>query len=112
MTNDAMLRVLFDQGVPVPLRKALSGFQFDTAFERGWSTLQNGELIAAAQAEYDVFVSTDKNLRYQQDLRNRTVAILILPTTRWPVIQSHAARIQAALERIEAGAYVELSFDT
>lgn len=60
------MRVLFDQGTPAPLRLALTGHSVETAFELGWGTLQNGALIAAAESDgFDVFLTTDKNLKYQ-----------------------------------------------
>ena len=64
--------ILFDQGTPTPLRAALVGHTVDTAFERGWSTLGNGELLAAAEAAaFDVFVTTDQQLRHQQSMTGR-----------------------------------------
>ena len=63
------MRILFDQGTPVPLRKILTSHQVETAFERSWSTLTNGELLAAAEQEgFEVFVTTDRNLQDQQNL--------------------------------------------
>ncbi len=63
------MRILFDQGTPAPLRRALPLHNVETSFERGWSTLVNGELLSAAEAAgFDVLVTTDMNLRYQQDL--------------------------------------------
>ena len=63
------MRILFDQGTPVPLRQHLPSHVVDTAFERGWSTLRNGELLAVAEHErYDLLITTDQNLRYQQPL--------------------------------------------
>lgn len=60
------MRVLFDQGTPAPLRHALVGHSVETAYEMGWGTLQNGALIAAAEAhKFEVLVTTDKNLKYQ-----------------------------------------------
>jgi len=81
------MRIIFDQGVPVPLRRFLSEHVVETAFERGWSTLSNGDLISAAEAAFDLFVTTDQSLRYQLNLIGRRLAILVLPTTRWPEIQ-------------------------
>jgi hypothetical protein len=77
------MKVLFDQGVPVPLRESLISFEVSTCFEMSWSTLSNGELIAETESHFDAFVTTDKNLRYQQDLSGRKIAIFVLPTTRW-----------------------------
>jgi predicted nuclease of predicted toxin-antitoxin system len=72
------VKVLFDQGTPAPLRKALSHHLVETAHERGWSALQNGDLIAAAEAcEFEVFVTADRNLKYQQNLTGRRLAIVV-----------------------------------
>ena len=76
------MRILFDQGTPAPLRRALPLHNVETAFERGWSTLVNGELLSAAEAAgFDVLVTTDMNLRYQQDLTSRRIAIVVLTST-------------------------------
>lgn len=77
------MRVLFDQGTPVPLRDHLRGHEVITAFEAEWSDLSNGELLARADAQFDVFVTTDRQLRYQQNLDRRTIAILVLPYANW-----------------------------
>ena len=70
------MKVLFDQGTPVPLRRYLADHN---AAELEWSQLTNGELLAAAtEAGFEVFVTTDQNLRYQQNLKNRTIAIVVL----------------------------------
>ena len=102
------MRLLFDQGTPAPLRDHLSGHQVETAFERGWSRLKNGDLLAAAEADFDILVTTDKNLRYQQNLTGRKLGILILPTTSWPKLQARAAEIIATLDRMVPGEYFEL----
>lgn len=103
------MRVLFDHGVPAPLRRALVGLEVTTAYERGWSSLVNGELIAAAEAAgYEVLVTTDKNLRYQQNLRGRNLAIVVLWTTSWPRIQREVARVQRAVDAAAPGSYAEL----
>lgn len=65
------MRILFDQGTPAPLRHALKEHAVTAAYELGWSELDNGELLAAAEAEFDVLVTTDQNLRYQQRLAGR-----------------------------------------
>lgn len=78
------MRILFDQGTPAPLRDHLPGHSVATAYEKGWSALQNGELLAKAEAAFDVLVTTDRNLHHQQNLAGRKIAILVLPTTSWP----------------------------
>jgi len=90
------MRILFDQGTPVPLRQHLSGHQVETAFDLGWSRLTNGELLAAAEARFDVLVTTDKNLRQQQSLTGHKLAVLVLPTTSWPRLRAHVAGIVSA----------------
>ena len=103
------MRVIFDHGTPAPLRHALSGHQVATAYERGWSALKNGELIAAAEAvDFEVLVTTDKNLRYQQNLKGRELAIVVLWTTSWPKIQRNIPKVQAAVDGATEGSYIEL----
>jgi predicted nuclease of predicted toxin-antitoxin system len=103
------VRILFDQGTPAPLRRALADHSVDTAFERGWSTLENGEFIAAAESEaFEVLVTTDKNLRYQQNLAARSIAIVVLLTTSWPRIQRSLPQVVAAVGNAAPGSYIEV----
>lgn len=81
------MKLLFDQGTPAPLRQELTNHVVSTAYEMGWATLSNGDLLDAAEAQFDALVTTDKNLRHQQNLTARRLAILVLPTTSWPTIQ-------------------------
>ncbi|PYR12122.1 MAG: hypothetical protein DMG00_09430 [Acidobacteria bacterium] len=105
------MKVLFDQGTPVPLRTLLAGHTVETVYERGWSKLSNGDLLTAAQASsFDVFVTTDQNLRSQQNLTGRQVASIVLPTTRWAQIRRHAEDVADALASIQPGEYRELSW--
>lgn len=101
--------ILFDQGTPVPLRRSLSNHLVSTAYELGWSTVTNGELIhLAEQKGYGLLITTDTNLRYQQNLTCRKIAILVLTTTSWPRIRQVTAEIQSAVAIIKAGDYQEL----
>ena len=104
------MKILFDQGTPAPLRRALAGQVVVTAFEKGWSNLSNGNLLREAEAEFDVLVTTDKNLEYQQNLTGRRIAILVLPTTNWPEIQLHQAEIAAAVNQMKPGTYRALNW--
>ena len=104
------MRILFDQGVPVPLRQHLSEHIVDTVFERGWSILQNGELLDQAEREgYQLLVTTDQNMQYQQNLTGRQIAILVLLSIFWPRIQQRVDEIQAAVEGIRPGVYAEIA---
>lgn len=105
------MRILFDQGTPVPLRRSLPGHKIVTAFEQGWGTLQNGDLLRAAeQAGFDAIVTTDQNLRYQQNLSERRLAILVLLTTDWRLIKLYTDHVETAINGLVAGSYVELEF--
>ncbi|MGA2181269.1 MAG: hypothetical protein ABSH15_17025 [Verrucomicrobiota bacterium] len=104
------MRILFDQGTPVPLRQALTAHQVSTAFEMGWAKLENGDLLRTAEGQFDVFVTTDQNLRYQQNLTGRQLAILVLPTTNWLELREHLSGITAAVDAMQSGEYRELQF--
>jgi len=100
------VRVLFDQGAPAPLRHLLPGHEVSTAFERGWSTLKNGELLVAAEAQrFQVLVTTDTKLKYQQNLASRSIAIVVLSTTSWPRIEAAARLVTAAVDAAAEGTY-------
>jgi hypothetical protein len=98
---------LFDQGTPAPLRKFIQ-HEVCTAYELGWATLKNGELLAAAEADFDALVTTDQHLQYEQNLANRRLAILVLPTTSWPVLKSHTSLISDAIDALTPGSHVRL----
>ena len=103
------MRILFDQGTPVPLRRSLTGHVIATAYELGWSTVTNGELLRLAEQEgYELLITTDTNLRYQQNLRSRSIAILVLTTTSWPRIRQVTSDIKVLVAAIRAGDYREL----
>lgn len=104
------MRVLFDQGTPAPLRHALVDHSVETAFELSWGTLQNGDLIAAAESSgFDVLVTTDKNLKYQQNLGGRRLAVVVLSTTSWPRIRLAAASVLDAVNNALPGSYREVT---
>ena len=105
------MKILFDQGTPAPLRHALGGHEIVTAYELGWHGLQNGDLLRSAEAQgFVVLVTTDTNLRYQQNLANRQLAILVLMTTGWRRIRRHVKLLAGAIAAIAPGSYVELPF--
>ena len=104
------MKILFDQGAPQPLRRHLPQHVVDTAFERGWSHLSNGDLLnAAEQDDYQLLITTDQNLRYQQSLGGRQLAILVLLSTSWPLIRLRIADIHAAIADIGPGGYTEVA---
>lgn len=103
------MRVLFDQGTPVPLRQLLTRHEVATAYERGWSNLKNGELLDAAEKDgFAVLVTTDSNLKYQQNLKSRRIAIVVLSTPSWPRIQRSLDAVVRAIGDASEGNYEEI----
>ncbi len=101
--------ILFDNGTPAPLRYALKGHVVVEAIEHGWDRLVNGELIAAAEAAgFEVLLTTDKNLRYQQNLKNRKIAFVVVGNQQWPTLRNYVDRVLAALNAATPGSYVEV----
>ena len=95
----------------MPLRKYLVGHDIVTAFEAGWSQLSNGELLAKAEEQFEVLVTTDKQLRYQQNLTGRRIAIVVLPHASWLKLEPYAATIAFAVGAMQRGGYVEVAPD-
>ena len=103
------MRVLFDNGTPRGIAAALLGHVVEEARSHGWDTLRNGELLDAAEAAgFDLFLTTDRNLRYQQNLANRQIAIVVLGKGRWRLIRTRLAEIVAAVEAATPGSYAEV----
>lgn len=102
------MKVLLDHCVPRPLRRHLPGHSVKTADQMGWALVKNGDLIRAAEAEFDVLISSDQSLRYQQNLKHRRLSLIILPTNHLPSVLELAPRIRAALEFIRSSDYVEI----
>ena len=101
--------VLLDQGTPMPLRSFLKNHTVKTAAEQGWSTLRNNELLKVAEdARFDLLVSTDKNLAYQQNLAGLKIAVVVLGNSQWPVVQRYGDRVVAAVDAANAGSYTEV----
>jgi predicted nuclease of predicted toxin-antitoxin system len=106
------MKILFDQGTPVPLRDYLEGHSVNTVYEQGWANLENNQLLQVAEEEgYDLLITTDQNLQYQQDLRGRKLAILVLLSTSWPRLQRHAQGIRQAVETMQTGEYKEFALE-
>lgn len=103
------MRILFDQGTPVPLRDHLTEHIIETAFELGWSTLENGALLAAAEESFDLLITTDQKLRHQQNLTGKKLTILVLMTTSWPRIQKSIPQIRGAINRSVPGELFEFT---
>jgi hypothetical protein len=101
--------ILFDHGTPAPLRHFLTGHTVKKAKDLGWDTLINGELLKAAEAaSFQVLVTTDKNIRHQQNLSGQTIAIVVLGIPQWPILRPHVDRVVAAVNAAKPGTYCEV----
>ena len=108
------MRVLFDNGTPRTLaRYLIERHTVTEARARGWAELENGELLTRAEAAgFEVLVTTDKNLSYQQNLKSRRIAIVVIGKGRWTLIKPHVAQIVAAVNAASPGSFevVEIPF--
>lgn len=103
------MRVLFDQATPVPIRPFLKDHSVRTAAEEGWDQLSNGELLGAAEAAgFEAFVTTDRNLGYQQNLTGRKLAIIVLSRQQWPEVRPHVQLVVAAVAAAIPGSFMEV----
>ena len=101
--------ILFDHVTPKGIARSLPGHIVTKAKDRGWDTLSNGDLLAAAEsAGFDVLLTADKNMRYQQNLEGRRIALVVLSTPQWPVVKLHLEKIAAAVNAATPGSYIEV----
>jgi predicted nuclease of predicted toxin-antitoxin system len=106
------LRILLDECLPEELKEWLSDWELATVQEMGWAGVKNGELLRRAENQFDLLLTADKRLRYQQNLKGRRLAILVLPSNRLRVLRPMLGNVEAAIARIVPGKqdqYFELS---
>lgn len=104
------MRILFDQSAPAPLRLHLKAHTVTEARDMGWDRLVNGELLNVAEAAgFEVFVTADKNLRYQQNLTNRRIAIVVIGNAQWRVLRLYVDQVVLAVDAATPGSYLEVS---
>jgi predicted nuclease of predicted toxin-antitoxin system len=107
------MRILFDQGAPVPIAAWLREHTVRTTLEEKWDTLVNGELLKVAEeAGFDVLLTTDNNMAYQQNLAGRKIAIVVLSGNRWRLVQRVIRKIVAAINKAEPGSYTVIDVPT
>jgi hypothetical protein len=103
------MRILLDHNVPVPLRSWLLGHQVETAYERGWAQLTNGVLLQMAEeAGFDLMITTDKGIRFQQNLENRRLALVVIDTNDWTRIRRSISVVLEAISGTTTGALVDV----
>jgi hypothetical protein len=104
-----MLRLLLDANMPRGLRAALPSYSVETARQMGWDTLTNGDLLAAAEAAgFDIMITADRNIRYQQNMASRQITLIELTTSHWETVRDNLADIVAAIEAAQPRGYVTI----
>ncbi len=102
------MKIIIDECVPHIVKKRLPEREIKSVQEMGWSGVKNGELLKLLAEEFDVFITSDKNLSYQQNLSERSFAIIVLPSNQVPIVESLLPQIDETLENIQINDYFEL----
>ena len=102
------MKIIIDECVPSIVKRGLPERQIVSVQEMGWSGIKNGELLKLVVAEFDVFITSDKNLRHQQNLTTLAISIILLPSNQVPVIKAMLPNIDQALSTITQQQFVEL----
>jgi predicted nuclease of predicted toxin-antitoxin system len=103
------LKVLLDESVPLLVKTRLAEFSITTVQEMGWSGMKNGELLAVAAEQFDVFITSDKQLQYQQNLSKSQLSFIILPTNQVPLVIALLPALKEAIKEFQKGSFVELT---
>ena len=102
------MKILLDECVPWPMHRMLSGHACASVQDKGWGGIKNGDLLERAEGEFDLFITSDQNLRYQQNLTGRRIAILELSTNDISRIQAASSLIETAIDRIQPDEFSQL----
>ena len=103
------MRILFDHGTPSGIARSLVGHEVTEAIDRGWHTISNGELLKVAEAAgFDLLLTTDKGIRYQQNLAGREIAIVVLGNSTWRMVRLHLDRVALVVSAATPGSYAEV----
>ena len=103
------MKILFDHGTPRPLRRELPEHSVDTAADKGWDRLVNGDLLDSAEQDgYEIVITTDQSMRHQQNLAGRPLAIIVLLSQAWPYAMPRIAEIRAAVAEVQPGELREI----
>ena len=103
------MRILFDHGTPSGIAGSLAAHEVSEAIERGWDRISNGELLTLAEAAgFELLLTTDKKIRYQQNLTSRKIAILVLGNSMWRIVRLYLDRIALAVNHASPGSYGEI----
>ena len=102
------MNILLDECTPRLVKKRLPQFFICTAEEMGWTAIKKGKLLNMAEGQFDILISTDQDLPYQQNLAGRRIAVIILPSNKVPVVAQLMSAVEQALQTIQPGTFVEI----
>lgn len=102
------MKILLDECTPHVLKRLLTGFEITTVQDLGWSGITNGSLLELAEGQFDVLITSDQNLKYQQNLSGRLLSIIQLPTNQVPIVASLAPAVEAVLETMQTGQFIQI----
>jgi len=102
------MKILIDENLPRYLKKVLAGYDVKTVQEMGWSGVKNGDLLKLAEPDFNIFLTADKNIRYQQNLTGRLLAIIVFPSNKLSVVKRLEAQLKVKILQIASGDYIEL----
>ena len=105
------MKILLDESVPRLLKVRLPQLNISTVQEMGWAGIQNGELLRRAEELFDVFITADQNLRYQQQLTGRKLAILVLPSNQVPAVAQLVTVVESLLMTVQSGVVIDVPFN-
>ena len=103
------MNILFDNNTPRALRRYLTEHTVATAREKGWAEARNGVLLDNAESEdYEILITADQSMRYQQNMARRRIAVIVLMSNRWPLVRLHIQAILEAVNTVRPGQLVEI----
>jgi len=104
------MKILIDESLPRYLKRVLTDYEARTVQEMGWAGIKNGKLLSLAEVDFEVFLTADKNIRYQQNLKGRKLAIIEFPSNKLSLVKRLESNLKAALQQITTGDYVALDW--
>ena len=102
------MKILIDENLPRYLKKVLAGYDVKTTQEIGWGGIKNGELLKLAEPVFDLFLTADKNIRYQQNLKGRKLSIIVFPSNKLSVVKTLETELKIRIVQVTSGDYIEL----
>ncbi len=102
------MKILLDEGVPRIIQKRLDQFSISSVEEMGWRAVENGALLDLMAATFQIFITTDKNIPHQQNLKKRGISLILLPTNRIPLLIELLPKIEEAISTIGIGEFKEI----